>query len=121
MSGTEPQAQPRKRVRVVAAVVFDGPRLLMTQRPPGGPLGLQWEFPGGKARAGRGARGRARARGAREELGVESQAHDTLAVHEFDYAHGVHVELTFVRCTLASHAFTPAHAVHASRWVLRAT
>lgn len=117
MSGTEPQAQPRKRVRVVAAVVFDGPRLLMTQRPPGGPLGLQWEFPGGKLEPGE-APEAALVREVREELGVESQAHDTLAVHEFDYAHGVHVELTFVRCTLASHAFTPAHAVHASRWVL---
>jgi len=37
---------------VVAAVVWDGPRLLMTQRPAGGALGLQWEFPGGKIEAG---------------------------------------------------------------------
>src|SRR5262249_11213127 len=34
-----------KRIRVAAAVVWDGPRLLMTQRAPGGALGLQWEFP----------------------------------------------------------------------------
>ncbi len=110
------EAPVRKRVRVVAAVVFDGPRLLMTQRPPGGPLGLQWEFPGGKLEPGE-APEAALVREVREELGVGSVAHDTLAVHEFDYAHGVHVELYFVRCTLDSHAFTPAHAVHASRWV----
>ena len=41
-----------KRIQVVAAVVWDGPLLLMTQRPPGGPLGLQWEFPGGKLEPG---------------------------------------------------------------------
>ncbi|MBI5169929.1 MAG: NUDIX domain-containing protein [Candidatus Eisenbacteria bacterium] len=110
------EAPVRKRVRVVAAVVFDGPRLLMTQRPPGGPLGLQWEFPGGKLEPGE-APEAALVREVREELGVGSVAHDTLAVHEFDYAHGVHVELYFVRCTLDSHAFTPAHAVHAWRWV----
>ena len=37
-----------RRIRVAAAVVWDGDRLLMTQRAPGGALGLQWEFPGGK-------------------------------------------------------------------------
>ena len=63
-------AEPRatKRVRVVAAVVWDGPRLLMTQRPPGGPLGLQWEFPGGKLEEGESPEA-ALVRELREELG----------------------------------------------------
>lgn len=108
-------AAPTLRVRVVAAVVWDGPRLLLTQRPPGGALGLQWEFPGGKLEPGESAEA-ALEREVREELGVGATAHETLAVHEHDYVHGVHVEIRFVRCTLDSFDFTPSAAVHAVRW-----
>ncbi len=110
------EARATKRVRVVAAVVWDGPRLLMTQRPPGGPLGLQWEFPGGKLEEGESPEA-ALVRELREELGVGAVAHETLAVHAHDYAHGVHVDVIFVRCTLASFAFTPSREVHAARWI----
>lgn len=109
-------APATKRLRVVAAVVWDGPRLLMTQRPPGGPLGLQWEFPGGKLEEGESPEA-ALVRELREELGVRADAHETLAVHAHDYAHGTHVDVLFIRCTLDSHAFTPSPAVHAARWV----
>ena len=109
-------AAPIPRVRVVAAVVWDGPRLLLTQRPPGGPIGLQWEFPGGKLEAGE-SPGVALVREVREELGVEAAAHETLAVHAHDYPHGASVEVTFIRCTLASHAITRSDAVHAFRWI----
>jgi len=104
------------RVRVVAAVAWDGPRLLMTQRPPGGPLGLMWEFPGGKLEPGETPED-ALVREVREELGVEAVAHETLAVHAHDYPHGVRVEVTFIRCTLSSHAFERRDAVHAFRWL----
>jgi len=110
------EAPASRRVRVVAAVVWDGPLLLMTQRPPGGPLGLQWEFPGGKLEPGETSEA-AVVRELREELGVGAVAHERLAVHEHDYAHGVRVEIVFVRCTLDSHEFTPDRAVHAVRWV----
>jgi 8-oxo-dGTP diphosphatase len=103
-------------VRVVAAVIWDGPRLLLTQRPPGGALGLKWEFPGGKLEDGETPE-TAVVRELREELGVGATAHERLAVHEHDYAHGVRVELVFVRCTLDSHAFTPDRSVHAARWI----
>lgn len=106
---------PRRRVRVVAAVVRDGEKLLLTQRPPGGALGLQWEFPGGKLEPGESPEA-ALVREVHEELGVAATPHDTLAVHEHDYAHGVHVELTFVRCTLDSFEFAPSTAVHAVKW-----
>ena len=106
-----------RRVRVAAAVVRDGALLLMTQRPPGGPLGLLWEFPGGKLEPDEDVT-RALVREVHEELGVEATAHEVLAVESHEYAHGLAVELTFVRCTLASHAFTPSAAVHAWRWAM---
>lgn len=109
-------ARAAKRVRVVAAVVWDGDRLLMTQRPPGGPLGLQWEFPGGKLEEGESPEA-ALVREVREELGVAAETGETLAVHSHDYAHGMHVDVVFIRCRLASLEFVPCPAVHAVRWV----
>lgn len=105
----------RRRVRVVAAVVRDGDRILLTQRPPGGPLGLQWEFPGGKIEPGESPE-HAMVREVREELGVESTALETMAVHAHDYEH-VAVEITFLAATLASHTFARSDAVHAWRWM----
>ncbi len=102
-------------MRVVAAVVRDADRLLLTQRPPGGPLGLQWEFPGGKIEAGETPE-HALVREVREELGVGAVAHETIAVHAHDYDH-LSVEITFIRATLDSFAFSPSEAVHASRWL----
>jgi len=103
------------RVRVAAAVVWDGPRLLMTQRPPGGALGLQWEFPGGKLEPGETPE-QAIVREVREELAVGATPHERLDTVAHDYAHGVHVEIVFVRCTLDSFRFTPGAGVHAVRW-----
>ena len=57
-----------RRIRVVAAVVWRDGRVLMTRRPPGGPLGLKWEFPGGKLEPGETAE-QALVRELREELG----------------------------------------------------
>ena len=105
-----------KRLRVAAAVVWDGRRLLMTQRPPGGALGLQWEFPGGKLEPGETPE-QAIVREVREELGVEATPHEVLAVHAHDYPHGTRVEITFIHCTLASRTFARSAAVHAARWL----
>ena len=104
-----------KRVRVAAAVVWDGPRLLMTQRPPGGALGLQWEFPGGKLEPGETPE-QAIVREVHEELSVTATPHEILDTVAHDYAHGLHVEIVFVRCTLDSFQFTPRAGVHAVRW-----
>ena len=109
-------AQTRRRVRVVAAVVWDGPRLLLTQRPPGGPLGLQWEFPGGKIEPGETPEA-ALVREVREELGVAARAIEVLAVDSHDYAHGLEVEITFIRSELDSLEFRASPAVHAARWM----
>ena len=102
-------------VRVVAAVVWRGDELLLTQRPPGGALGLQWEFPGGKIEPGESA-GEALVREIAEELGVAATPGRTLGTVRHAYAHGLEVEITFIECTLAGIAFRPSAAVHRVRW-----
>ena len=104
-----------KRIRVAAAVVRRGRELLMTRRPPGGPLGGLWEFPGGKIEEGERPED-ALVREVHEELGVTAEAAETLSVETYRYPHGLEVELHFIRCTLTSHAFTPSGAVAAVRW-----
>ena len=111
------EADTVARVRVVAAVVWREGRLLLTQRPPGGPLGLQWEFPGGKIEPGE-SPGRALTREILEELGVRGTPAGTLAVHVHRYAHGLEVEITFLECMLDSVEFRPSPAVHAVRWAV---
>lgn len=104
------------RIRVAAAVVFDGDRLLMTQRPPGDPLALLWEFPGGKIEPGE-SPAEALRRELEEELGVRGEIGDTMGVEPFDYDHGPRVEIHFVRVRLEHTRFRPSEAVHAVRWV----
>jgi A/G-specific adenine glycosylase len=64
---------PRKRsyqeVETVVAIIKDGQRYLIQQRPPHGLLAGLWEFPGGKREMGETLRGALR-REVREELGV---------------------------------------------------
>lgn len=103
------------RVRVAAAVVWREGRLLLTQRPPGGPLGLQWELPGGKIEEGESPE-HALVREIREELGVNSTALEVIEVDTHDYPHGLEVEIVFVRCELDSYDFTCSPAVHSVHW-----
>jgi 8-oxo-dGTP diphosphatase len=104
------------RVRVAAGVVRRDGLLLLTQRPPGGPLGLLWEFPGGKIEGGETPQ-QALVREVHEELGVEARAGEVLHVTRYAYPHGLDVEIVFVDCALASERFTPSEAVYAVRWV----
>jgi len=107
--------QHRHRVRVVAAVVWSENRLLMTQRPPGGPLGLQWEFPGGKIEEGESPE-HAIGREIHEELGVDARPLELLEVETHDYPHGLEVEIFFIRCSLASFVFRRGVGIHDVRW-----
>lgn len=107
----------RRRIEVAAAVVWRDGRLLMTQRPPGGPVGLQWEFPGGKVERGETPE-QALIREIAEELGVAAEPHEVMARERHDYAHGTLVELVFIRATLASWDFTTSPEVHAVAWWL---
>lgn len=103
------------RLRVVAAVVWRDGRILFTQRPPGGPIGLQWEMPGGKIEPGESPEA-ALVRELKEELDVEASVHETLATERHDYAHGTRVEVIFLRATFAGEPRPASHAVHDLRW-----
>lgn len=61
---------PRKLV--VAALIAEGDRVLLTQRPAGGSLPLEWELPGGKVELGEDPRA-ALVRELREEIGVDAE------------------------------------------------
>ena len=102
-------------MRVAAAVIRQGGRVLLTRRPPGGPLGLQWEFPGGKIERGETVH-QALVREIREELGVEVHPLEVLEVARHDYPHGPSVEVHFVRCETAATAFEAGPGVHEVRW-----
>jgi 8-oxo-dGTP diphosphatase len=105
----------RTPVRVAAAVIRQGGRVLLTRRPPGGPLGLQWEFPGGKIEPDETVE-QALVREIREELGVAVRPLEVLEVVRHEYPHGLGVEIHFVRCETASTAFEAGPGVHEVRW-----
>ena len=110
------RGEPAPRLRVAAAVVRRDGRWLMTQRPPGGPLGLQWEFPGGKIEPGETPE-QALEREVREELGVGATAGATLAIETHDYPDGPTVEIVFIACELESYELRRGPGVNDLRWL----
>lgn len=69
----------RPPIVVVAAVLIENGRVLVTCRPDGTHLAGAWEFPGGKVEAGEDPRA-ALARELREEIGVETEIGDIIEV-----------------------------------------
>ena len=74
----------RKITDVVAALIWQGDRFLICQRPAHKARGLLWEFVGGKLEAGE-SRQQALIRECREELAVEISVGDVFmeVVHEY--------------------------------------
>lgn len=66
-------------MEVVAAVIYDGPRVLLTRRGPGSRHAGYWEFPGGKVEQGE-THEQALAREIQEELALEIRVGRLLAV-----------------------------------------
>jgi 8-oxo-dGTP diphosphatase len=91
-----------KSLRVVAAVVRDGDRILVTRRPdrPGQPG--QWEFPGGKVEAGE-SEPAALVREIAEELGCGLEIGPLLLRHRHRYP-DLDVELAFYAAALPAGA-----------------
>jgi 8-oxo-dGTP diphosphatase len=79
---------------VSAALIVRGGEVLICQRRPDQPMGLQWEFPGGKIEPGESPE-QALARELREELGIEAQIGPRVTHIRHNYRHGGAVDLQF--------------------------
>jgi 8-oxo-dGTP diphosphatase len=84
---------------VVAAVITEGDRFLITRRQAGTHLAGLWEFPGGKAAAGE-THAEALTRELREELAVDAAIGRLILQTRHAYAER-EIVLFFYECTLA--------------------
>jgi len=85
-------------IAVVAAVIEENGRFLVTLRPDGAHLAGLWEFPGGKAEPSE-AHAAALGREIREELDADVEVHDLILSTTHEYPERT-VSLFFYRCTL---------------------
>ena len=109
---TEPQ---RSRLVVVAAVVEDAGRYLVTRRQRGVHLEGYWEFPGGKIDPGESLADGLR-RELREELDTDADVGEEIFTVAHDYPDRI-VELHFFACRL--HAAPAPQLGQEMRWVAR--
>jgi 8-oxo-dGTP diphosphatase len=79
---------------VVAALIVRGGEVLICQRRPDQPMGLQWEFPGGKIEPGESAE-EALARELDEELGIRAVIGPPVTRIRHNYRNGGAVDLQF--------------------------
>ena len=84
---------------VVAALIWDGPRFMICQRPANKARGLLWEFVGGKTEPGE-TMEEALIRECQEELDITVSVGDifTQVIHEYP---DIHIRLTLFHCTIA--------------------
>jgi 8-oxo-dGTP diphosphatase len=89
-----PRPSPPALRFVAAAFIVRGGEVLICQRRPDQPMGLQWEFPGGKIEAGESAE-QALARELNEELGIDASIGPRVTHIRHNYRHGGAVDLQF--------------------------
>jgi 8-oxo-dGTP diphosphatase len=106
-----------RTVRVVAAVIENGGRYLITQRRPTAVLPLMWEFPGGKVETGESDADALR-REVKHRLGVEVRCGQLISFVSHPYERYT-VDLYLYECHIAS-GEPAALAVHAFLWVTSA-
>lgn len=87
---------PRKRVNVVAGLIFCKGRLLACQRHENGAFPLKWEFPGGKVEHYE-SDSEALRRELKEELGIAVNHMTLYYQHEHAYPGGPEVSLRFFK------------------------
>ena len=88
----------KPRLRVVAAALFDGGRVLIAERPAGKHMAGWWEFPGGKVGSDE-SDAQALVRELREELGVEAEPNAEIMTLTHDYPDRI-VDLVLWRATV---------------------
>ena len=103
-----------KVIRVVAAVIEEHGRFLITQRRPEAVLPLLWEFPGGRVEPGESDQ-QALGREVRERLGIEIEVGKQISRIEHAYAE-YSVTLAIFSATIFSGEPSKQH-IHEYRWV----
>jgi 8-oxo-dGTP diphosphatase len=96
----ETRTESRAIRYVVAGLIVRGDQILICQRRPEQPMGLKWEFPGGKIEAGESPE-KALARELDEELGIAAVIGPRVAHTRHTYRNGGAVDLQF----FAIHSF----------------
>lgn len=89
----------KKKLEVVAALMWQGEKFLICQRPQGKDLPLYWEFPGGKVESGESLEA-AIVRECREELGITFALESVFGDVTHVYPHG-EVHLTLLQGEIA--------------------
>ncbi len=106
-----------RTIRVVAAVVEDDGRYLITQRRPTAVLPMMWEFPGGKVEEGE-TDAEALDRELLHRLGVRIQVGKLISFVTHPYEHYV-VDLFLYECRIV-HGVLEPRAVTAFEWATSA-
>ncbi len=98
LNGHRPATPPRPLRRVVAALILRGEapdrEVFICQRRPDQPMGLKWEFPGGKIEPGETSE-EALARELSEELGIEATIGPRITTVRHNYRNGGAIEIEF--------------------------
>ncbi len=105
---------PRLPIRVVAAVIAEGGRYLITQRRPTAVLPLLWEFPGGRVEPGE-TDADALKREVRHRLGVDIEVGQLISLVRHPYEH-YGVDLHLYDCRVVAGQLRAAN-VNDFRWV----
>lgn len=108
-----------RRVRVVAAVIRRGSRVLVTRRRDDAERGGLWEFPGGKVEPGE-SEPAALTREIAEELGCGVEVGRLVLRHRHRYP-DLEVELAFYACTLPAEASPAPLGVAELSWATAGT
>lgn len=90
-------------IEVAAAIISEGGRILLVQRPDAAAMGGLWEFPGGKIEPGETPEG-ALMREIGEELGIAVSVGALYHTTEYAYPDGPRVRLFFYDCRIVSGA-----------------
>ena len=103
-----------RTIRVVAAVLEDGGKYLITQRRAAAVLPLMWEFPGGRVEPGE-TDAQALKREVMHRLGGEIECGKLILFVSHPYEHYV-VDLFLYECRLLNEVLE-SRAVHSFKWV----
>lgn len=108
-------SQSKRKVRVVAGMIEQDGRYLITQRRPTATLPLLWEFPGGRAEEGE-TDEQALARELAEEMDIQVEVEERVIHVEHAYA-DYDIDFRVFRCRITGGEVRHL-GVHDHRWVL---